>query len=85
VAGHRVLRVKLNDGGVLEISAGHPLGNGQPLSSLAAGSELDEAHRVASIELVPYGYDRTYDILPRSSSGTYFAAGALLGSTLRKH
>jgi hypothetical protein len=85
VIGHHVLRVTLEDGGVLEISPGHPLGNGQPLSSLAAGSELDEQHRVTSIELIPYGYDRTYDILPSSSSGAYFAAGALLGSTLRKH
>jgi hypothetical protein len=84
VVGHRVLRLTLDDGGVLEISPGHPLGNGQPLSSLAPGSELDAQHRVVAIELVPYRYDRTYDILPSSSSGTYFAAGALLGSTLRR-
>ena len=37
---------------------------------------------VQTIELIPYAYDRTYDILPSSSTGSYFAAGALLGSTL---
>lgn len=79
---HEVLKIALDDGATLEISAGHPLASGKPLSSLAEGSHIDEQHRVISIEQIPYTYDRTYDILPRSSSGTYFAAGALLGSTL---
>lgn len=83
VTHHRVLRIALTDGGVLNISPGHPLGNGQPLSTLLAGDAVDELHRVRSVELVPYSFDRTYDILPSSSTGTYFAAGAMLGSTLR--
>ena len=33
-------------------------------------------------EVVPYAHDFTYDILPASDSGTYFAGGALVGSTL---
>jgi hypothetical protein len=82
VAHHRVLRIALTDGGVLNVSPGHPLANGQPLSSLSVGDVVDEQHRVQALELVPYPYDRTYDILPGSSSGTYFAAGTLLGSTL---
>jgi hypothetical protein len=41
-----------------------------------------KADPVASAELVPYGYDATYDVLPASSTGTYFVAGALIGSTL---
>jgi hypothetical protein len=79
---HQVLRMVLTDGGVLDISPGHPLASGKPLSSLSIGDVVDEQHRVQALELVPYSYDRTYDILPRSSSGTYFAAGTLLGSTL---
>ncbi len=82
VAHHQVLRIVLTDGGVLNVSPGHPLANGKPLSSLSIGDVVDEQHRVQALELVPYSYDRTYDILPRSSSGTYFAAGTLLGSTL---
>lgn len=82
VAHHQVLRIVLDDGGVLNISPRHPLANGKPLSSLRAGDEVDLQHSVQTIELVPYSFDRTYDILPRSRTGTYFAAGALLGSTL---
>jgi hypothetical protein len=35
------------------------------------------------VEIVPYGHPYTYDILPASKSGTYFAAGVLIGSTLK--
>ena len=83
VAHHQVLRITLGDSGVIEISPGHPLANGKPLSSLSPGAEMDDQHRVRSIELVPYMHDRTYDILPSSSTGTYFAAGVLLGTTLQ--
>jgi hypothetical protein len=48
------------------------------------GGDLDDTHGVVSAELVDYAHDRTYDILPRSSTGTYFAAGALVGSTLAR-
>ena len=82
VQNHRVLRILLEGGARLEISPGHPMADGRPLSELQAGGRLDEQHPVLSVELVPYAYSRTYDILPASSTGTYFAAGALLGSTL---
>jgi hypothetical protein len=76
------LRIALTNGGVLNVSPGHPLASGKPLSSLSIGDVVDDQHRVQALELIPYVFDRTYDILPRSSTGTYFAAGALLGSTL---
>ena len=37
---------------------------------------------VRSAQWVPYRYERTHDILPDSDSGTYVAAGALIGSSL---
>jgi hypothetical protein len=37
---------------------------------------------VSSAAVVPYGFDATYDILPDSDTGAYFAGGALIGSTL---
>jgi hypothetical protein len=37
---------------------------------------------IDSATLVQYGHDATYDILPDSDSGTYFAGGVLIGSTL---
>ena len=83
VVGHRVMRVSLDDGTVIELSPGHPTADGRLFSDLAQGVKLDDRHAVVRAELVPYEHDRTYDILPASSSGTYFAGGALVGSTLR--
>jgi hypothetical protein len=83
VHAHRVVRVELETGRVLEISPGHPTADGRTFGDLVAGSLLDEQHEVVSARLVPYTYDATYDILPGSSTGSYFAAGVLAGSTLR--
>jgi hypothetical protein len=82
VSNHHVMRVLLEDGATLEISAGHPTADGRRFGDLRAGSLLDETARVQSAELVAYPFDRTYDILPASDTGTYFAEGALIGSTL---
>ncbi len=82
VSHHRVVRVTLEDGRALEISPGHPTADGRTFGDLLAGSKLDAEHQVRSAELVPYTFDATFDILPASSSGTYYAAGALIGSTL---
>jgi hypothetical protein len=78
---HRVQQVRLATGVVLEISAGHPTADGRSFADLVAGTELDGSAVVGS-ELVPYGYPFTYDILPASDTGTYFAEGVLIGSTL---
>jgi hypothetical protein len=82
VTGHHVLRLLLDDGRVLEISPRHPTGDGRLLGDLLAGARLDPTHTLAASELVPYQHEATFDILPASSTGTYFAAGAWLGSTL---
>ncbi len=78
---HRVLRVRFTNGEGFEMSPGHPLADGHPLSSLSPGSSL-MGGTVASVETIPYEHSHTYDILPASSSGTYFASGVLVGSTL---
>lgn len=82
VAGHRVVRVVLDSGAALEISAGHPTWDGRTFGDLRVSSWLDREHRVESVARVPYAHDATYDILPDSDTGTYFAAGALIGSTM---
>ncbi len=84
VVNHRVLRLVLSDGAVLEMSPGHPTADGRVLSDLLRGGTLDEHHSIVEAELVPYCQPRTYDILPASSTGSYFAAGALVGSTLAR-
>jgi hypothetical protein len=82
VRHHRVRRLRLANGAVLHISAGHPTANGRPFADLIVGEQLGE-QRISTIEEVPYDHPYTYDILPASDTGTYIAGGALIGSTLR--
>jgi len=81
VTHHHVVRLVFREGRSLEISAGHPTGDGRTFGDLQAGGQLDR-HEIISAEVVPYRHAFTYDVLPDSSTGTYFAAGALIGSTL---
>lgn len=78
---HRIVRVVLETGRVLEISPGHPTADGRFFSDLRPGDLLDGA-RVIEAELVPYGHDYTYDVLPASETATYVAGGVLIGSTM---
>jgi hypothetical protein len=75
------MRVRFEDGRILEISGPHPTADGRLFSELRPGSTLD-GHAIQSVELIPYAYEATYDILPASDTGTYFAAGMQIGSTL---
>jgi hypothetical protein len=79
--GHAVPQVVLDDGRVLEVSAGHPTAEGRTFGDLAPGDRLGE-RTVQRITYAAYRHPFTYDILPDSSTGTYFAAGALIASTL---
>lgn len=82
VTSHRVVTVELNDGSVLEMSPGHRFANGFAFGEITPGTVVDAQRVVVSAELVPYGFEATYDILPASSSGTYYAAGVPIASTL---
>jgi hypothetical protein len=82
VLGHHVMHVELDTGAILNISAGHPTADGRPFGELVAGEALDPLHTVKRAELISYRFDATYDILPASDTGTYFAAGASIGSSL---
>src|SRR5207244_12407716 len=78
--GHRVIRVALADGRSVVASPGHPASDGRRIGELNPGDLLDGS-RVVTIDVLPYTGD-TWDLLPRSSTGTYWANGVLLGSTL---
>ncbi len=73
--------LSIDDGAILEISPGHPTADGRTFADLRTGGLLD-GHTITSVEVVPYRHPFTYDILPASSTGFYFAGGALIGSTL---
>jgi hypothetical protein len=81
VERHVVTRVVLANGSTLEISAPHPTADARHFGDLRAGDTLGGVV-VLSASIVPYAHDFTYDILPASDTGTYFAGGALIGSTL---
>lgn len=83
VSQHHVMRVTLAGGRVLRISGRHPTADGRLFGELAAGDALGGV-AIASVERVPYPEPFTYDILPASDSGAYFAAGALVGSTMTR-
>ncbi len=83
VTHHHVIEVVLEGDRRLLISAGHPTADGRHFGDLVRGGTLDGVP-IVSARRVPYPYSFTYDILPRSSTGTYFAAGALIGSTLSR-
>lgn len=82
VVNHRVLHVTFENGRSIDMTAEHPLADGRPLSALQPGSEL-LGGTVLRLHSVPYRHAATYDILPDSTSGAYFASGVLVGSTLK--
>ena len=63
VSQHRVVRVALQDGRVLQISPGHPTADGRTFGDLLAGDRLDAEHPVLS-GLFPF---RTPTTLPMTS------------------
>jgi hypothetical protein len=80
-AGHVMVHLVLADGRELLASPGHRTADGRQLGSLATGDSLDGS-TIKRWELVPYGGDRTYDLLPAGPTGKYWANGILLSSTL---
>jgi hypothetical protein len=79
--GHQMVHLVLADGRQLLASPGHPMVDGRPIGTLTAG-DLMNGMEVVSAERVPYNEDYTYDILPSGGTGTYWADGILIGSTL---
>jgi hypothetical protein len=79
--GHLVVRLRLADGRSVDASPGHPTVDGRRVGDLRPGDELDGS-RVESAARVAYSGD-TFDLLPAGPTGTYWANGVPLGSTLR--
>jgi hypothetical protein len=80
-SSHLMVHLVLADGRELSASPGHRTADGRRLGSLAGGDALDGS-TIVRWELVPYSDGRTYDLLPAGSTGTYWANGVLLSSTL---
>jgi hypothetical protein len=80
-AGHQMVHLVLTGGRELLASPGHRTSDGRQLGGLAVGDIVDGSS-ITTWELVPYAGDRTYDLLPAGPTGTYWANGILLSSTL---
>jgi hypothetical protein len=77
----QILRISLSDGRTVSASPGHPSAQGLALGTYQTGDILDGA-LVITVEYMTYHSDATYDLLPDSTTGLYWANGILLRSTL---
>ena len=80
---HQMVHLVLSDNRELFVSPGHPMMDGRTVGELAVG-DLYDGVTVMSTERVPYGEDATYDLLPSGGTGSYWANGILIGSTLKQ-
>ncbi|HXJ64380.1 MAG TPA: Hint domain-containing protein [Actinomycetota bacterium] len=78
---HEVVRLVLADGRTVLVSPGHPTPDGAAVGELRVGMAFEDS-TVVSARRIPYAGGFTYDVLPSGPTGTYFADGILLGSTL---
>ena len=81
VASHSLVELSLEDGRRVRGSGGHPLADEGTMGALRPGDALDGS-AIVGVETVPYLGAATWDLLPAGPSGTYWADGVLLGSTL---
>ena len=79
---HRVVHLVLSDGKEVWVSPDHPTATGQRVAEIKAG-DWHASARVKSAESVAYAGSYTYDLLPDSETGVYWANGILLGSSLK--
>jgi hypothetical protein len=79
--GHEVVRLALADGRTVTVSPGHPTADGRTVGDLRSGDPYDGS-KVLSAVRIGYAGAFTFDLLPSGPTGTYFANGVLLGSTL---
>lgn len=73
--------IVLDDERELLASSGHPTSDGRTLGQIEIGDNLDSTIVLEKYVIVYDGY-YTYDILPAGRTGTYWANGILLKSTL---
>ena len=81
-AQHSMIVLELADGRKLQVTAEHPSSTEKKsLDQYAVGEELNGS-KIITKTIVTYTEEYTYDILPDSETGTYWANGILIGSTL---
>jgi hypothetical protein len=78
----QAIRIELSDGRTVTASPGHPTADGKAVADYQAGDMLDGA-RVLKADRFTYESAMTFDFLPDSTSGLYWANKIILKSSLR--
>jgi len=78
----RAVRIELSDGRSVTASPGHPTAEGRAIVDYQAGDMLDGT-QVMKIDFINYESAMTFDFLPDSTSGLYWANKVILKSTLK--
>ncbi len=78
----QAIRIELSDGRTVTASPGHPTADGKAVADYQAGDMLDGA-RVLKTDRITYESAMTFDFLPDSTSGLYWANKIILKSSLR--
>lgn len=81
-SSHLVVHLVFADGREVWVSALHPTATGATVQDLRVSDSYDGS-RLVTVESIPYWDRATYDLLPDSETGFYWANGVLLGSTLK--
>ena len=76
-----IVHLVLSDGREVMVSGPHPLTDGRTIGDLAVGDLLDGA-RVVKAESIPYDQPAKYDLLPAGETGSYWANGIPMNSTI---
>jgi Hint domain len=79
---HHVVHLVLADGREVTASPGHRLADGRAIGDLRVG-DLVDGSAVVVADLEPYPGPATFDLVPSSETGFYWAGGILLASTIR--
>jgi hypothetical protein len=79
---HLMLWLALSDGRTLVAAGAHPSADGTFLRQLHIGDPYDGA-TIVSMDWVTSTAPTTFDLLPAGATGTYWANGIMVGSTLK--
>ena len=77
-----IVNVTLADGRKISASPGHPTADGRLFGDLRSGDILDGSY-ITQVDVLLSNQPDTFDLLPSSSTGYYWANGVLIGSTLK--
>ncbi len=80
-SGASIVHLALSDGREVMVSAGHPTTDGRTIGDLVVGDVLDGA-RVVKADTIPYDQPAKYDLLPAGETGSYWANGIPMNSTI---